>query len=176
MSHRKQTSLPVHPAGPSGPSGPSPMPLRSGPNPLGLHLAMMSAAAIRAHVENPASGARDATERLARALRGIELWRAHPFRRPDGRLVRRHPLGQSSLLDIAQARQNNDKSNNRGGDGIESENGRPLAHRKPILLVPSLINPPSILDLLPDNSFAGFLYDQGFAPMLLDWGSHGSIR
>ncbi|GAK33674.1 alpha/beta hydrolase [Iodidimonas nitroreducens] len=143
-------------------------PLRAGPKPLGLHLAMMSAAAMMAHAKNPAAGDKNGTDQLSLALQGIDLWRAHPFRRPDSGLVRRHPIGQSSLLDIAAAR--------RKSSGGEDEKGQTPASRKPVLLVPSLINPPTILDLLPDNSLAGFLYDQGFAPMLLDWGAPGAME
>lgn len=41
----------------------------------------------------------------------------------------------------------------------------------PLLLVPSLINPPDILALAGERSFAGWLATQGFRPLLLDWGS-----
>lgn len=46
-----------------------------------------------------------------------------------------------------------------------------LAHRTPVLLVPSLINRHYVLDLLPGTSFAEFLVQQGFDVFCLDWGT-----
>ncbi|MEG3151892.1 alpha/beta fold hydrolase [Sphingomonas sp. ZT3P38] len=40
-----------------------------------------------------------------------------------------------------------------------------------VIVVPSLINPPFILDLLPEISLLRWLADQGFRPFLLDWGN-----
>ena len=40
-----------------------------------------------------------------------------------------------------------------------------------ILCVPSLINQSTILDLYPERSFVTYLKQQGFRPLLLDWGS-----
>ncbi|WP_425442862.1 alpha/beta fold hydrolase [Sphingomonas spermidinifaciens] len=40
----------------------------------------------------------------------------------------------------------------------------------PVVFVPSLINPPRVLDLTPDKSLLGWLADQGHAPLLVDWG------
>ncbi|MAS86416.1 MAG: hypothetical protein CMH30_00350 [Micavibrio sp.] len=42
--------------------------------------------------------------------------------------------------------------------------------KKRILLIPSLINRHSILDLLPEYSFFQYLNDQGLEPLLFDWG------
>ncbi len=42
--------------------------------------------------------------------------------------------------------------------------------RPPILLVPSLINGSSVLDLLPEKSFMQFLSNSGWPVYLLDWG------
>lgn len=41
----------------------------------------------------------------------------------------------------------------------------------PVVLVPSLINPPDILDLAPGNSLIGALAAAGFRPLLIDWGN-----
>src|SRR5262249_35157049 len=41
----------------------------------------------------------------------------------------------------------------------------------PILLVPSLINRHTILDLLPDRSFARFFVDEGHDVFVIDWGT-----
>lgn len=42
---------------------------------------------------------------------------------------------------------------------------------RPVVVVPSLINPPHILDLTPANSLMRWLAAQGMRPYLLDWGS-----
>lgn len=41
---------------------------------------------------------------------------------------------------------------------------------QPVLFVPSLINPPYVLDLAQDNSLLRWLAAQGMRPLLLDWG------
>lgn len=41
----------------------------------------------------------------------------------------------------------------------------------PVVIIPSLINPAHILDLSPDRSFAAYLADQGYCPMIVDWGA-----
>lgn len=46
----------------------------------------------------------------------------------------------------------------------------------PVLFIPSLINPPSILDLSEDKSLLRWLARQGFRPLLLDWGSDVAAR
>ena len=42
---------------------------------------------------------------------------------------------------------------------------------RPVIVVPSLINPPDVLDLLPDVSLLRWLATQGLRPLLVDWGS-----
>ena len=41
----------------------------------------------------------------------------------------------------------------------------------PVLFIPSIINPPHVLDLSEDNSLLRWLATQGVRPLLLDWGS-----
>lgn len=41
---------------------------------------------------------------------------------------------------------------------------------RPVIFVPSLINPPLILDLAPQNSLLRWCSEQGLHPYLLDWG------
>lgn len=41
---------------------------------------------------------------------------------------------------------------------------------RPVIFVPSLINPPFILDLAPQNSLLRWCSEQGLHPYLLDWG------
>lgn len=40
----------------------------------------------------------------------------------------------------------------------------------PIVFVPSLINPPRVLDLMPGKSLIGWLATRGHRPLLVDWG------
>jgi polyhydroxyalkanoate synthase len=46
----------------------------------------------------------------------------------------------------------------------------------PVLFVPSLINPPSVLDLSPDRSLLRWLAARGHGVLLLDWGWPGEDR
>ncbi|MDQ2878863.1 MAG: alpha/beta fold hydrolase [Pseudomonadota bacterium] len=60
----------------------------------------------------------------------------------------------------------------------ELEGARLIDHGGPsdaraLIVIPSLINPPDILDLSPGQSLMGWLKDQGFRPFLLDWGTPG---
>jgi polyhydroxyalkanoate synthase len=48
-----------------------------------------------------------------------------------------------------------------------------IAHKTPILLVPSLINRHYVLDLLPGKSFAEWFVQQGFDVSIIDWGTPG---
>lgn len=87
-------------------------------------------------------------ERRAAALAGLAAYQRAP--RPlRGRLAPvRQRKGRARLRDYGP----------RGADGL------------PVILVPSLINPPFILDLAPEVSLARWLARQGFRPFLLDWG------
>ncbi|MBB6228006.1 alpha/beta hydrolase [Polymorphobacter multimanifer] len=42
---------------------------------------------------------------------------------------------------------------------------------RPVLVVPSLINPPTVLDLAPGNSLLASLAASGLRPLLVDWGN-----
>jgi polyhydroxyalkanoate synthase len=44
---------------------------------------------------------------------------------------------------------------------------------RPVVFVPSLINPPFILDLMPERSLVRWIAQQGFRTWLLDWGEPG---
>lgn len=85
-------------------------------------------------------------ERLEAMGRGIAAYRAHPYRRdlPDPPSV--WAEGPARLLDY-------------GGDGPA------------VLCVPSLVNRGYILDLSARRSLLRFLKDQGFRPLLVDWGT-----
>jgi polyhydroxyalkanoate synthase subunit PhaC len=90
-------------------------------------------------------------------LRGIETYRHHPYRRSlaDPPVVWQE--GTTRLLDYGSAH-----------DAPAS--GRPL------LVVPSLINRSTILDLAPERSMLRFLARQGIRPLLVDWGRPGPVE
>ncbi|TPE63746.1 alpha/beta fold hydrolase [Sandaracinobacter neustonicus] len=59
----------------------------------------------------------------------------------------------------------------RGGVRI-MEVGGP-ADAPPLLVIPSLINAPAVLDLAPDKSLVRYLADEGHRVLLVDWGQMG---
>lgn len=79
-------------------------------------------------------------------LTGLERYRRHPYRRAlaDPPVLWRD--GASRLLDYGPV----------GG--------------APVLVVPSLVNRPYILDLTQEKSLLRFLTGQGLRPLLVDWG------
>ncbi|NNU79637.1 hypothetical protein HMH01_04205 [Halovulum dunhuangense] len=95
----------------------------------------------------------EAARRMARMLRGIEAWQRHPYRRGE---IPRPVLwadGATRLVDHGA-----------GASG-------PV-----VVVVPSLINRPYVLDLLPERSFLGALRAAGLRPLLLDWGAPGAAE
>jgi polyhydroxyalkanoate synthase len=88
-------------------------------------------------------------ERRAAALAGLAAFQ-HAPRPARGRPApARHRKGRARLRDYGP----------RGGGG------------RPVIIVPSLINPPDIVDLAPEVSLVKWLAKQGFHPYLLDWGT-----
>ncbi|BAK67137.1 polyhydroxyalkanoate synthase [Sphingobium sp. SYK-6] len=55
-------------------------------------------------------------------------------------------------------------------NGDAQQGARPESGRSPVILVPSLINPPDVLDLTPRRSLLRFLLREGHDAYLLDWG------
>ncbi len=86
-------------------------------------------------------------------LRGVEAYRHHPYRRrlPTPPVIWRQ--GSTRLLDY-------------GSD--------PAA--PPVLLVPSLVNRCTILDLTPRRSLARALAKRGLRPLLVDWDTPGEAE
>ncbi|MEN2786639.1 alpha/beta fold hydrolase [Sphingomonas qilianensis] len=93
----------------------------------------------------------EAPERRAAALAGLRAYQDAPRGRPRKPAPARYRRGRARLRDYGV-----------NGDG-----------RRPVILVPSLINPPFILDLTPDISLLRWLAAQDLHPYLLDWGSPG---
>ena len=158
---------------------------RLGPRPLALHLGLATTSVassfatlplrdrgridlpvpLPTELEEMASRASlDASPELLQALAdqgsgmmqemidGIRAYHAHPYRRVD----RARPIlwqrGTTALLD--------------GAPGAAEE--APL-----VLLVPSLVNPSYVLDLMPGRSFVDYLAARGFHPVMFDWAAPG---
>jgi len=100
----------------------------------------------------PLAVAHAALRRLTAAASGLRKWQNHPYFRdvPEPPVV--WQAGSARLLDYGRC----------------AEATKPEG--PPVLVVPSLINRPYILDLQPEYSFLRFLAAQGLRPLLLDWG------
>lgn len=83
---------------------------------------------------------------MAAALAGLNAYQQADRSAPPPPVPVAARSGRSQLLDY-------------GGDG------------PPAIFVPSLINPPTILDLAVDNSLLRWLSQQGIHPYLVDWGA-----
>jgi polyhydroxyalkanoate synthase subunit PhaC len=88
----------------------------------------------------------DAPERRAAALAGLRAYEHAPRAAQRAAKPAIATAGRASLRDY-------------GG------------HGRPVVFVPSLINPPLVLDLARGNSLLRWLARQGVRPMLVDWGS-----
>jgi polyhydroxyalkanoate synthase len=84
-------------------------------------------------------------ERMARALAGLRRYQQAPRPRPVRPMPARFRKGRARLRDY-------------GGEG-------PV-----VVFVPSLINPPRVLDLTAETSLIRWVRAQGFRCWLLDWG------
>ena len=84
-------------------------------------------------------------ERLARALAGVRAYQTHPYVR-----------GMAAMPEVARI----------GGVALRDYSGDGPA----VVVVPSLINPPTVLDLAAHNSMLRWLATQGVRPLLVDWG------
>lgn len=89
-----------------------------------------------------------ADARKEKFLTGINAYLSKDYQRPKCQADVCFEVGGVRLLDF-------------GGNGA------------PILMIPSLINPHYILDLMPGRSLATFLKEQGYRPFLVSWGAPG---
>jgi polyhydroxyalkanoate synthase len=99
--------------------------------------------------------AREIASRLRATVQGLEIWQRHPYRRALADPPPVWEAGCSRLLDYGRA----------------PEATRPDG--PPVLVVPSLINRPYILDLAPGRSLLRWLAGEGFRPLLMEWGTPG---
>lgn len=93
-------------------------------------------------------------DRRAAALAGLRTYQAAPRDTPRRLGPERYRKGGARIRDYAP----------RGSGG------------RAVLFVPSLINPPHILDLMPERSLLRWLAAQGHRPFLLDWGTPAPAR
>lgn len=98
--------------------------------------------------------AREVTGRIAALAAGIEAYRRYPYRRDLEDPPVAWQEGPCRLLDY-------------GALPGAAKGGRP------VLVVPSLINRPYVLDLTADRSLLRWLGRRGLRPLLLDWGRPG---
>jgi polyhydroxyalkanoate synthase subunit PhaC len=89
--------------------------------------------------------------RLVRVLRAVDSYQSHAWRRALPAMPVLEKAGSACLRDY-------------GGAG------------RPTLFVPSLVNPPSVLDLAEDRSLLRWLAERGVRPLLVDWGAPGTAE
>lgn len=125
------------------------------PGPAGAALWHPSLAQERARLEGETAFAEQpalqfavaeaAGRRLKDFLDGLSAYQHHPFRRPEHQGRKVAEAGATRVL-------------------AYSDSG------PPVLLVPSLVNPATILDLLPERSFVRSLAGRGYQPLVVNWG------
>lgn len=96
-----------------------------------------------------AGGASFTDSTLQDFFKGIQKYQAHPFKRVMPELPVVWEEGEASLLRAQQDTH---------------------IYKTPVVLIPSMVNGPEILDLLPDRSLLRWLAAQSFDAYLLDWG------
>lgn len=141
--------------------------MRTGPRPLALHVGMAASiwggGAVAGGLPATAETAMrmpelqgEAARRLEKMLRGIRTYQEHPYTRNLPPLPMVWSAGTARLFH-AKAPAPRPRKNGKGKNPA-------------VLLIPSLVNGSSILDLTPDRSFLRWLGKQGFESYLLDWG------
>jgi len=135
------------------------LPVPDLPEPLAGDLAKADPLALSAALD------RAITAAAAEFAKGVEAYRAHPYRRPDEdvRIVWRR--GGTVLLDHGAQ----ERGAEEGGDD------RPPAG-VPALFVPSLINRGWVLDLEPGRGMLSWLAGNGIRPYRIEWGPPGEAE
>ncbi len=125
------------------------------PNPLAFHLGAtlinMQQEMLSGHIADPVSEFKNNLAEMHKILAALKTWQHHPFHRKNhGRPVV-WQSGSSRLFDY----------------GAQSK----TVSAPPVLVIPSLVNKPYILDLSSENSLMQMLVAAGLRPYLLDWGT-----
>ncbi len=162
----------------SGPDGPLP----PGPHPMPLHMANAQAMALGApaaalalmqdddlmwhpHVKAAAIPLRAACTGLDRSARARLT--ATVAARAQARL-------QAMLAGVARYQASRPTGPAHAATPLATVGGVTLLDHgpvdaPPVMLVPSMVNPARILDLMPGRSLVGWLREQGWRPLLVDW-------
>lgn len=99
----------------------------------------------------------------------IEMLRSETAASPERRAAALAGLRAYQVADRARPRKSAPIQFRRGRARLRRYGGP--ADGPAVVVVPSLINPPCILDLSPETSLLRWLATQGFRPFLLDWGT-----
>ncbi len=127
---------------------------RGSPNPLAFHLVAtlvkLQREMLAAGPEDPIKAITKNIEKMQRILDALKTWQQHPYQRQNFYAPVVWQSGNSRLFDYG---------------GFTSAKNPPA-----VLVIPSLVNKPYILDLSPENSLMRGLAAAGLRPFLLDWG------
>ena len=129
--------------------------MRRGLHPLSVHLGQAAANATAIQQYSSKFSQDVSPERMVEMVRGIKMYQSHPFapqRLPTETVWQK---GATSLLRLDDDCAQDNSANNL---------------RRPLLLVPSLINKSYILDLTEERSLMRWMNAQGISTYLLDWG------
>lgn len=125
------------------------------PSPLAFHLGAtlvnMQQEMLATHAADPVAAFKNNLEKMGEILDGLKTWQQHPFCRQNSNPPVVWQSGSSRLFDY--------------GDASKT------TPAPPVLVIPSLVNKPYILDLSPENSLMQMLVAAGLRPYLLDWGT-----
>ncbi|MCF6304681.1 MAG: alpha/beta fold hydrolase [Rhodobacteraceae bacterium] len=125
------------------------------PSPLAFHLGAtlinMQQEMLAAHAADPVAAFKSNLEKMREILDALKTWQQHPFHRQNSDPPVVWQSGSSRLLDYGGASK--------------------TIPAPPVLVIPSLVNKPYILDLSPENSLMQMLAATGLRPYLLDWGT-----
>ncbi|WP_245835380.1 alpha/beta fold hydrolase [Thalassospira mesophila] len=94
---------------------------------------------------------------------GIRRYQAHPYRRGADDVPVIWQEGETRIFDYGAI----------ASEVVNADIAKP-GSKGAVLLVPSLVNRGYILDLNKKRSFARFLAQQGYRPLLLEWGYPGA--
>lgn len=122
--------------------------MRTGPKPLSMHLSLASLKTMQQGAGRDAINYDDS--QLKKFIEGVRKYQLHVYKVEQPERTTIWKVGTATLQKSTQQK---------------TKTNVPV-----VLLVPSLINGSTILDLMPDNSFLEWLQSYGLNAHLLDWG------
>lgn len=172
---------------PPGHAAPGPL-LRRGPRPLLLHLmlAMLKSSSSVSASQSLNGGwpgwSEAAAEQARRIAAAVQNAAGQPGGFPHAVLIEALRQDRDLIAGIAAYRRHPWRRDLADPPELWSEGGSRLldfggaAEGPTLLLVPSLVNRASVLDLAPGRSMVRFLAGQGLRVLLLDWGWPGELE